>query len=114
MIKRQKINKFNYKEVWAHLIDTEGYEDGNNKNLQCFDLCTRYGIGIADSTIDKVVLLPDGQIRFFYNVNTGDYDSIDNFTYEQLKQFYIDFVAAFNDEEECVMMENAGEGKDPW
>lgn len=105
-IRIQKINRFNCKEVWEHLIDTYGNNDGNNKVLQCFDLCSEYGIGIADSTIDEVVLLPDGQIRFVYNANTNDYDSIENFSYEDLKGFYIDFVYAYNEEEDYAMMEN--------
>lgn len=114
MYKKERVSKKNIKEVWRNLIKAEGYQDGASKKLQCFDLCTIYGIGIADSTIDEVHLLPDGRIAFFYNINTGDYDPIESFSYDELKTFYKELIDAMNEEEAFAYMENAGEGKDVW
>lgn len=111
-IQRQTLRRKSYKSVWAKLIHDFGYSEGSNKCLQCFDICTKYGIDLDGSTIDEVVLLPDGQIRFFYNKNTGDYDSIDRFTYKGLRKFYNKFVTSYNKDVEYVLMENYSEGKD--
>lgn len=114
MYKKEKITKENIKEAWKNLVYSEGYDEGHTKHLQTWDICSMYGVELNNSTIDEVTLLPDGQIRFFYNINTGDYDEFGNFKYSDLRKFYKDFIDAYNKEEEYVMMENAGEGKDPW
>jgi hypothetical protein len=113
MYKKEKITKENIKEAWKNLVYSEGYDEGQTKHLQTWDICSMYDVELNNSTIDEVVLLPDGQIRFFYNINTGDYDEFRNFKYSDLRKFYKDFIDAYNKEEEYVMMENAGEGERP-
>lgn len=95
-LKMDKITKLNYKEVWKHLIETEGYKDGKNIVLPSFEICTTYGCLLDDSTIDNIVLLPEGEIRFYYDNNSDDYESLDNFTYEEIEDFYDNFINAEN------------------
>ena len=101
--KLQKVSDSLYKDYVA-LVDDKGY----NNELKTFDLCSEYGLSLADSTIDKIEVWNDN-ILFYYNENTNDYDSIEAFQTEELAEFYDNLVEAIEDDERIIWQENEGE-----
>lgn len=47
---------------------------GENHELHTFELCANDGIELLGSTIDKITEDEDGNVRFYFNENTGDYE----------------------------------------
>lgn len=84
------------KKKFIELVKKYGF--GNE--FYTFDLCTDYGCGLADSTIDKIEVDHSGHVAFFFNQNTGDYSSIYSFTEQDLNEFYNQLTEAIKEIEE--------------
>lgn len=85
-------------------------DKGFRGELFTFDLCSMYGLELANSTIDKIVVC-DEDVLFYYNENTNDYDSIEAFKTEELAEFYDNLVAAIEDDERIMWEENEAEAR---
>ena len=107
-----KVTKKTIEEAFKQFV-RENAGEGENK-LYVFDLCSMYGVGLADSTIDEIRINGYGEVEFVYNANEGDYDNIMHFSYRDLRDFYYGIVDAWNEEMSCIEFENRGEGKGEW
>ena len=108
--KKQITTKENIKEVWTNFIKTCGYEaNGGTKHLQCYDICMLQDVTLQSCLIDEVVLYSDGEIRFYRDIDTDDYDIFEEIEYDDVKYFYIDFVDAYNTVCMVKEIENSGE-----
>ena len=92
--KLQKLSDSLYKDYVA-LVDDKGYKN----ELKTFDLCSEYGLSLADSTIDKIEVWNDN-ILFYYNENTNDCDTYQHFEIEDLAQFFDGLVRAIEEDKE--------------
>lgn len=102
--KLQKVSDSLYKDYVA-LVDDKGY----NNELKTFDLCSEYGLSLADSTIDKIEVWNDN-ILFYYNEEANDYDAYQHFEIGDLAQFFDELVRAIEEDEEYAESENRAEG----
>ena len=102
--KLQKVSDSLYKDYVA-LVDDKGY----NNELKTFDLCSEYGLSLADSTIDKIEVWNDN-ILFYYNEEANDYDDYQHFEIGDLAQFFDELVRAIEEDEEYAEFENRAEG----
>lgn len=112
-INKQRMNKGNYDVIWENIIEAEGYDSDEGKVLQCGDICFMYDLTISGKKISDIVLLPNYEIRFYYDKEHKEYTLMDNFRFSDLKKFYNAFVDAWNAEEETFEFENQGEGFQP-
>jgi hypothetical protein len=71
----------------------------SDNEINTFEMCSEWGEGLNDSTIDKVERTLDGDIRFYYNENTGDYGHIGHFKVKELEAFY-DAILEWNKSQE--------------
>lgn len=77
------------KEDFITLIKRFGSKD----ELYTFDLCSNHGIELDGSTIDKIAYNPlNGDILFYYNENTDDFDKFESFSLDNLRYFYNDIL----------------------
>ena len=67
---------------------SELLSNAKNGEIFTFEMCSEWGVGMGDSTFDKVEMTIDGDIRFYYNENTGDYETIRHFDTDELEAFY--------------------------
>ena len=102
--KLQKVSDSLYKDYVA-LVDDKGYKN----ELKTFDLCSEYGLSLADSTIDKIEVWNDN-ILFYYNEDANDYDYYQNFEIGDLAQFFDELVRVIEEDEEYAESENRAEG----
>ena len=84
-------------------------DKGFGGELFTFDLCSMYGLELANSTIDKIVVC-DEDVLFYYNENTNDYDTYQHFEIGDLAQFFDELVRAIEENEEYAEFENRAEG----
>ena len=84
-------------------------DKGFRGELFTFDLCSMYGLELANSTIDRIVVC-DEDVLFYYNENTNDYDVYQNFEIGDLAQFFDELVRAIEEDEEYAESENRAEG----
>lgn len=62
---------------------------GECYTLETFNICSNYGVELAQSTIDKIEYDEhNDKVFFFYNENTNDFDEIEHFKVADLKDFY--------------------------
>ena len=99
-----KVTKKNIEEAFKQFVK-DNCIDGEN-SLYTFDLCSIYGVGLADNTIDRIRINSYGEIEFVYNENENDFDNIMHFKYRDLKDFYNEIVDAWNDDISCMSYEN--------
>ena len=93
--KLQKLSDSLYKDYVA-LVDDKGYKN----ELTTFNLCSEYGLSLTHCTIDKIEVT-DNNIFFYYNENTNDCDTYQNFDIEDLAQFFDGLVRAIEEHEIC-------------
>ena len=98
------------KDKFTELVKKEGFDN----ELFTFEYCSNYDCSLADNTIDKIEVSIDGDVRFYYNQNTNDYDRIERFDDADLEEFYNELVEAIEEEREYQEQENSGEGTDAW
>lgn len=97
-----ELTKDNIYNAYKDLFDKIGYDNGfcgYNDTIETFPICSDYGIELDGSTIDKIELMCDGRIAFYYNENINDYDFMDGFTFEGLKSFYERLVEVWDEDE---------------
>lgn len=85
---------------------------GENGRLEVFAFCANYGVMLDGSTIDRIDVTPCG-LDFFYNENTGDFDTDREFTAPDLKEFYNDLINAIKDEDESYIAYRIGKELEP-
>ena len=103
-LKKEKLTNANIINAYKNLFPIIGYNNNSINTIDTFKLCSNYGFGLSNSTIDKIELTQDGNIYFYYNQNTNDLDQIEHFSFRDLKSFYNNLVDAWNEEEELAYL----------
>ena len=77
------------KDKYIALVKDYGF---NGRRFRTFDYCSDYGFSLDDSTIDKIEI-NDDEVLFYYNENTNDWATFENFTLSGLWKFYKDLTS---------------------
>jgi len=85
-----RIPKKSMKELFIALVNNYGKDN----ELYTFEICSNYGVELANSTIDKIVIVGT-DVLFYYNENTGDYDLLEAFKDKDLLDFYNGIITTF-------------------